>query len=256
MTRKTLFVIFLVICGLAINAHVAYSNKTDAETAHQIPEITAFTKSVINKALRAARNRDKKQSYKDVAAMVDNDFDNQHMLKFCLSRTYKKLDGEQKEYLEAYSKRSLILMFLEKFIFKSLSYEITKVVENSKTRVFDVYLVIRSVEGLQVDKLAKDIKGESDETKNDAKNKDIEVVLSVKSKGSNKYVLQDLKAMDMSFLNSMRNFYQKTLQESGDDIDVMIDALITSLEMKEKQYRTRNNIPESYFPPIRTLLEL
>ncbi len=242
------FLAFLVTCGLTIGMPTASSNEVDAETSHQIEEITKFTKTVINKALRAARNRDKAKSYKEVATMVDEDFDNQSMLKFCLSRTYKKLDAEQKEYLEAYSKRSLILMFLEKFIFKSLSYEITKVVENSKTRVFDVYLVIRSVEGLQVDKLAKDVKG--DEAK------DIEVIMSVKSKGNGKYVLHDLNALDISFLNSMRNFYQETLKKSGDDIDIMIDELITSLEAKEKAYRSRNNVPADYFPPIKTLLEL
>jgi len=247
MIKKMFFIAFFVTCGLVVGTS-ASANEFDAATSHQIEEITKFTKTVINKALRAARNRNKAHSYKEVSAMVDEDFDNQNMLKFCLSRTYKKLDDEQKEYLEAYSKRSLILMFLEKFIFKSLSYEITKITENSKTRVFDVYLVIRSVEGLQVDKLAKDVKGD------DAK--DIEVVLSVKSKGSGKYVLQDLKAMDISFLNSMRNFYQETLKKSGDDIDVMIDDLLTSLETKEKNYRSRNNVPAEYFPPIKTLLEL
>lgn len=248
MIKKMLFFILFVTYGLATGLPCAMANEMDAETAHQIPEITKFTKNVINKALHAARNKDKSKSYKEVSAMVDEDFDNQSMLKFCLSRTYKKLDDEQKEYLETYSRRSLILMFLEKFIFKSLSYEITKIVENSKTRVFDVYLIIRSVEGLQVDKLAKDVKG--DEAK------DIEVILSVKGKGNGKYVLQDLKAMDISFLNSMRNFYQETLKKSGDDIDVMIDELLTSLEVKEKNYRVKNNIPESYFPQLKTLLEL
>ncbi|OPZ78705.1 MAG: Toluene tolerance, Ttg2 [Alphaproteobacteria bacterium ADurb.Bin438] len=206
-----------------------------------------FVHESIEKVLEVVRSSDASYRYGETLNLVEELFDYENVPRFALTyKNYKNLSDEQKDYLSKYSKRSVALMLLDKFFVKNMEYTISKAAKHNKD--FEIYLSIRKVEGIDL----KQVLGDVNENGNDG---NIEVIFIVNEK-EGKFILKDIKAMNLSFLIKARDFYQKKLKENNMDYDELVDDLIMSLERDEKDFRQKYKVSEDLFPSIKTLLIL